>query len=165
MRGQACSRFETSLASVVRRSCVRRPARIGPGRRPHHADRFPHHAHASRRAQRRGTEDATSDHFIDRPLRGTNRDFLSDPLAGVGRGILHHWHDADGRRRPAHHVMQPGIPMVVRDDIELNQAMLAEAQRSPDPRFRQLLSAAVKHLHAFVRKTDLTEAESLAAGR
>ena len=51
------------------------------------------------------------------------------------------------------------MAMIVRDDTELTQAVLAEAQRSPDPRFRQLLSAAVRHLHAFVRETDLTEAE------
>lgn len=37
--------------------------------------------------------------------------------------------------------------------------MLAEVERAEDPRTKELLAAAVKHLHAFVRETKLTEAE------
>jgi hydroxyquinol 1,2-dioxygenase len=43
------------------------------------------------------------------------------------------------------------------DDI--TTAVLAEAERTPDARQRELLLAAVRHLHAFVREVRLTEAE------
>jgi catechol 1,2-dioxygenase len=43
------------------------------------------------------------------------------------------------------------------DDI--TAAVLAEAERSPDARQRELLLAAVRHLHAFAREVRLTEAE------
>lgn len=42
---------------------------------------------------------------------------------------------------------------------DVTAAVLSELQRSPDPRFRQIMSAAVRHLHAFVREAELTEAE------
>ena len=43
------------------------------------------------------------------------------------------------------------------DDV--TAAVLAEVERAKDPRTRELLAAAVAHLHAFVRETRLTEAE------
>ena len=43
------------------------------------------------------------------------------------------------------------------DDV--TAAVLAEVERAEDPRTRELLAAAVRHLHAFVRETRLTEAE------
>ena len=43
------------------------------------------------------------------------------------------------------------------DDV--TAAVLAEVERANDPRTRELLAAGVKHLHAFVRETNLTEAE------
>ena len=43
------------------------------------------------------------------------------------------------------------------DDV--TAAVLAEVERAKDPRTRELLGAAVRHLHAFVRETRLTEAE------
>ena len=43
------------------------------------------------------------------------------------------------------------------DDV--TAAVLAEVERTKDPRTRELLAAAVRHLHAFVRETHLTEAE------
>jgi catechol 1,2-dioxygenase len=49
--------------------------------------------------------------------------------------------------------------MIIQNDTDLTRAVLAEAERAEDPRFRRLLSAAVQHLHAFVRETELTEAE------
>jgi hydroxyquinol 1,2-dioxygenase len=43
------------------------------------------------------------------------------------------------------------------DDV--TAAVLAEVERATNPRTRELLTAGVKHLHAFVRETNLTEAE------
>ena len=43
------------------------------------------------------------------------------------------------------------------DDV--TAAVLAEVERAGEPRTRELLTAAVRHLHAFVRETRLTEAE------
>ncbi len=42
---------------------------------------------------------------------------------------------------------------------DVTAAVLAEVERAKDPRTRELLAAAVRHLHAFVRETHLTEAE------
>lgn len=49
--------------------------------------------------------------------------------------------------------------MIIENDVDLTRAVLAEVERTPDPRLRALLAAAVRHLHAFVRETALTEAE------
>ena len=49
--------------------------------------------------------------------------------------------------------------MIVRDASSLTSAVQDEIARAPDPRFREIMSAAVAHLHAFVRETKLTEAE------
>jgi catechol 1,2-dioxygenase len=49
--------------------------------------------------------------------------------------------------------------MIVETEADLTRAVLAEVERTPDARLRVLLSAAVRHLHAFVRETELTEAE------
>jgi hydroxyquinol 1,2-dioxygenase len=49
--------------------------------------------------------------------------------------------------------------MIVQNQADLTRAVLAEAQRTPDPRTRELITSAVTHLHAFVRETRLTEAE------
>ena len=43
------------------------------------------------------------------------------------------------------------------DDV--TAAVLSEVERAKNPRTKELLAAAVKHLHAFVRETKLTEAE------
>ena len=43
------------------------------------------------------------------------------------------------------------------DDV--TAAVLSEVERAPNPRTKELLAAAVKHLHAFVRETKLTEDE------
>lgn len=42
---------------------------------------------------------------------------------------------------------------------EVTPAVLSEVGRANNPRTQELLAAAVKHLHAFVRETNLTEAE------
>lgn len=49
--------------------------------------------------------------------------------------------------------------MIIRNESDLTRAVLAEVQRTPDARLRELLASAVTHLHAFVRETRMTEAE------
>src|SRR6202034_4771315 len=48
---------------------------------------------------------------------------------------------------------------VISSPDDVTAAVLAEVERARDPRTRELLAAAVRHLHAFVRETRLTEAE------
>jgi catechol 1,2-dioxygenase len=49
--------------------------------------------------------------------------------------------------------------MIIETHDDITRAVLAEVERTPDARLRELLAAAVRHLHAFVRETRLTEAE------
>jgi protocatechuate 3,4-dioxygenase beta subunit len=49
--------------------------------------------------------------------------------------------------------------MIIETQQDVTDAVLGEMFRTPDPRTRELLSALVKHLHAFVRETKLTEKE------
>lgn len=49
--------------------------------------------------------------------------------------------------------------MIIRKQDDVTEAVLAEMHRTPDARTKELLSALVKHLHAFVRETRLTERE------
>lgn len=49
--------------------------------------------------------------------------------------------------------------MIIQNEQEITQAVLSELARAPDARFRQIMSAAVLHLHAFIREVKLTEAE------
>ncbi len=49
--------------------------------------------------------------------------------------------------------------MVIETPSQITEAVLAEVQRTHDPRLRTLLDCAVRHLHAFVRESGLTEAE------
>jgi len=49
--------------------------------------------------------------------------------------------------------------MIIETQSDLTAAVLAEIERAPDPRFREIMAAAVRHLHAFVRDARLTEAE------
>jgi protocatechuate 3,4-dioxygenase beta subunit len=49
--------------------------------------------------------------------------------------------------------------MIIRKQEDVTEAVLAEMHRTPDARTKELLSALVKHLHAFVRETRLTERE------
>jgi catechol 1,2-dioxygenase len=49
--------------------------------------------------------------------------------------------------------------MVIRNAQDVTAAVLGELGRSEDPRFRQIMTAAVEHLHGFVRDAGLTEAE------
>lgn len=49
--------------------------------------------------------------------------------------------------------------MIIRTQEDVTTAVLSEADRATDPRFREILRSAVKHLHGFVREARLTEAE------
>ena len=49
--------------------------------------------------------------------------------------------------------------MIIHNESEIAQAVKDEIARAPHPRFREIMSAAVRHLHAFVREAKLTEAE------
>ena len=49
--------------------------------------------------------------------------------------------------------------MIIDTEADVTRAVLAEAERAADPRFRRILQSAVRHLHGFVRDTQLSEAE------
>jgi catechol 1,2-dioxygenase len=49
--------------------------------------------------------------------------------------------------------------MIIGNQEDVTVAVLAEAARTPDARYREILSAGVTHLHAFVRDARLTENE------
>jgi len=49
--------------------------------------------------------------------------------------------------------------MIIRNHLDVTASVLAELQRAPQARWRELMTAAVTHLHTFVRDTRLTEAE------
>ena len=53
--------------------------------------------------------------------------------------------------------------MIIRTQEDVTPAVLGEIARAPDPRFREIMSALVRHLHAFAREVKLTEAEFQAA--
>jgi hydroxyquinol 1,2-dioxygenase len=49
--------------------------------------------------------------------------------------------------------------MLINNERQITKAVLAELKGADDPRFREIMSAAVRHLHAFAREVKLTEAE------
>ena len=49
--------------------------------------------------------------------------------------------------------------MIIRDERDVTTAVLSELAKAPDARFRQVMSALVRHLHDFAREVKLTEAE------
>jgi catechol 1,2-dioxygenase len=49
--------------------------------------------------------------------------------------------------------------MIIENQFDITPAVLAELERAQDPRFREIMGAAVRHLHAFVREVKLTEPE------
>ena len=53
--------------------------------------------------------------------------------------------------------------MIIETQEDVTRAVLEEMHRTPDPRTKELLSALVRHLHAFVRETRMTEKEFQAA--
>jgi hydroxyquinol 1,2-dioxygenase len=44
-------------------------------------------------------------------------------------------------------------------ESNLTDAVLAKLEGATDPRFKQIMTSLIKHLHAFVREVELTEAE------
>jgi len=55
--------------------------------------------------------------------------------------------------------------MIIRTQEDVTPAVLDEIARAPDRRFREIMSALVRHLHAFVREVKLTEAEYQTAAK
>jgi catechol 1,2-dioxygenase len=49
--------------------------------------------------------------------------------------------------------------MIITDERDVTEAVLSEVAHAPDARLREILSAAVRHLHGFIREVRLTEAE------
>jgi hydroxyquinol 1,2-dioxygenase len=53
--------------------------------------------------------------------------------------------------------------MIIASQKDVTTAVLSELQRSADPRFKEIMSAFVRHLHDFAREVKLTEQEFQAA--
>jgi catechol 1,2-dioxygenase len=49
--------------------------------------------------------------------------------------------------------------MIIENQQQVTTAVLDELKRAPDPRFREIMSAFVRHLHDFAREVRLTEEE------
>ena len=49
--------------------------------------------------------------------------------------------------------------MIIEKQEDVTKAVLAELQRAPDARFKEIMSAFVRHLHDFAREVKLTEEE------
>jgi hypothetical protein len=49
--------------------------------------------------------------------------------------------------------------MIIEKQEDVTEAVLREMQRTPDSRTKEILASLVRHLHAFVRETKLTERE------
>ena len=49
--------------------------------------------------------------------------------------------------------------MIIRNQRDITGAVLAELARAADPRFKEIMGAAIRHLHEFAREVKLTEAE------
>src|SRR6202158_3778049 len=52
-------------------------------------------------------------------------------------------------------------PMQDLDENTVTEAALAQMAKTPDPRMKEIMDAAVRHLHAFARDVRLTPAEWL----
>ena len=53
--------------------------------------------------------------------------------------------------------------MIIENQKDVTKAVLSELQRASDPRFKEIMSAFVRHLHDFAREVKLTEQEFQAA--
>jgi hydroxyquinol 1,2-dioxygenase len=49
--------------------------------------------------------------------------------------------------------------MIIENIDDVTQSVLEETKRAPDPRTKEILQSLVRHLHAFLRETKLTEKE------
>ena len=53
--------------------------------------------------------------------------------------------------------------MIIEKQEDVTAAVLSELARAPDARFREVLSALVRHLHAFAREVQLTRTSCASA--
>jgi hydroxyquinol 1,2-dioxygenase len=53
--------------------------------------------------------------------------------------------------------------MIIGNQAEVTEAVLSELERAPDPRFREIMGAFIRHLHDFAREVRLSEQEFQAA--
>jgi hydroxyquinol 1,2-dioxygenase len=53
--------------------------------------------------------------------------------------------------------------MIIGNEKDVTKAVLSELERAPNPRFREVISAFIRHLHDFAREVKLTEEEFQAA--
>src|ERR1700684_270185 len=53
--------------------------------------------------------------------------------------------------------------MIIESEKDITPAVLSELARAKNPRFREIMSALVRHLHDFAREVKLTEEEFQAA--
>jgi Catechol dioxygenase N terminus len=53
--------------------------------------------------------------------------------------------------------------MIIQDQQDVTKAVLSELERAPNARFKEIMSALVRHLHDFAREVKLTEEEFQAA--
>ena len=49
--------------------------------------------------------------------------------------------------------------MIVKNELQLTEVVLAETERADDPRFKEIVQALIRHVHEFAREVRLTEAE------
>jgi hydroxyquinol 1,2-dioxygenase len=49
--------------------------------------------------------------------------------------------------------------MIIANEKDVTKAVLRELERAPNPRFREIMSAFIRHLHDFAREVRLTEEE------
>ncbi|MBO0712729.1 MAG: hypothetical protein J2P47_15770, partial [Acetobacteraceae bacterium] len=49
--------------------------------------------------------------------------------------------------------------MIIDNEKDVTKAVLSEIARAKNPRFREVMSALVRHLHDFAREVRLTEEE------
>src|SRR4249919_3197990 len=68
-----------------------------------------------------------------------------------------------GATPSVHQNSRAGRCMIIENQNDVTKAVLSELQRAKDPRFKEIMSALVRHLHDFAREVKLTEAEFQAA--
>jgi len=49
--------------------------------------------------------------------------------------------------------------MIIKNRCDITKAVLSELERATNPRFKEIMTAAVRHLHDFIREAKLTETE------
>src|SRR5499426_4931993 len=64
----------------------------------------------------------------------------------------------DAGQVPAHNDVETALMIIERQE-QVTDAVLAELERAPNARFREVMGAFVRHLHDFAREVRLTEEE------